>query len=273
MTRAFAPGHVTAFFSAVPDDDPLEAGSRGAGFTVEDGVTVDVEPAKHTVIWSEGRRVDLAPVERVLDMMDVEARVEVSSTVPVGCGFGASGAATLATALAANVEFSLGLDRDQAVAAAHVAEVEAGTGLGDVVPQSIGGVVTRVEPGAPELGLFGSVEHGSPAVEYTAYGSLDTASVLGDDDRMDAVDRAGESALDGLLKDPGFERMADVSWEFALESGLPTKRVVDAVGEARSAGGKASMAMLGETAWAVGVDGVFEKRTRVSDGGARVIER
>ncbi len=270
MTRAFAPGHVTAVFSAVPDPDPLEAGSRGVGFTVEDGVYVDVEPAKHTVVWSDGRRVDVEPVERVLDKMEVDARVEVESDVPIGCGFGASGAATLATALAAYVEFTLELEREQAVAAAHVSEVEAGTGLGDVVPQSIGGVVTRVEPGAPELGLFGAVEHESPVVGYTAFGGLDTQEVLGNDDRMALVNHAGESALDGFLKDPGFERMVDVSWEFALESGLPTDRVVDAVGEARQQGGKASMAMLGETVFAVDVDDVFEERTRVSEEGAKV---
>ncbi len=271
MTRAFAPGHVTAVFSAVPDPDPLEAGSRGVGFTVEDGVTVDVEPAKHTVVWSDGRRVDVEPVERVLSLMEVDARVELECDVPVGCGFGASGAATLATALAANVEFTLGLEREQAVAAAHVAEVESGTGLGDVVPQSIGGVVTRVEPGAPELGLFGAVEHDSPLVEYTTFGGLDTQEVLGDDDRMALVNQAGESALDGFLKNPGFDRMVDVSWEFALESGLPTERVVDTVGEARQQGGKASMAMLGETAFAVDVDGVLDRETRVSDGGAEVV--
>ncbi len=88
---------------------------------------------------------------------------------------------------------------------------------------------------------------------------------------MEQVNRAGESALDGLLKNPGFERMVDVSWEFALESGLPTERVVDAVGEARQQGGKASMAMLGETVFGVGLDGVFEERTRVSDEGAQVL--
>ena len=40
---AFAPGHVTGFFSAHPDDDPTKAGSRGAGITLSEGVTVRLE--------------------------------------------------------------------------------------------------------------------------------------------------------------------------------------------------------------------------------------
>ena len=42
---AFVPGHVTAFFSAHRDDDPAVAGSRGAGVTLTDGVTVRVSAA------------------------------------------------------------------------------------------------------------------------------------------------------------------------------------------------------------------------------------
>ncbi|MFW5984374.1 MAG: pantoate kinase [Halobacteria archaeon] len=273
MTRAFAPGHITAFFAAVERDDALDTGSRGAGIVVEDGVTVDVRDADETTVTLDGETVEFEAVERVLGMSDVTARVEIETDVPVGCGFGVSGAAALATALAANEEFALGHDEEQMVAAAHVADVLAGTGLGDVVPQSIGGIVTRVEPGAPEIGLFGNVEHEDPRIGYTVLGPLDTADVLGDKEAMDRVNKAGESALDGLLKDPSIEELVDLSWEFALESRLTTEHVEEAVGDARAEGGKASMAMLGETVYGVGDDalGEFEKVTRVCDEGARLL--
>lgn len=42
---AFVPGHVTAFFSAHSAERPVAAGSRGAGVTLTDGVTVRVSAA------------------------------------------------------------------------------------------------------------------------------------------------------------------------------------------------------------------------------------
>lgn len=270
MTKAFAPGHITGFFAAVQRDDALDTGSRGAGIVVEDGVTVEVEASEETTVTLEGETVEFEAVERVLGMSDVTARVEIETDVPVGCGFGVSGAAALATALAANDEFSLGHEREQMAAAAHVADVLSGTGLGDVVPQMLGGIVTRVEPGAPELGLFGNIEHDDPKVGYTVLGKLDTPEILGDEAAMERVNKAGESALNGLLKSPSIEKLVDLSWEFALESGLATENVEEVVGEARSAGGKASMAMLGETAFGIGAD-TFENETRIDDEGARVV--
>lgn len=270
MTRAFAPGHITAFFAAVERDDALETGSRGAGLVIEDGVTVEVAGADEASVAFEGENVEFEAVERVLGMMDVSARVDIETDVPVGCGFGVSGASALAAGLAVNEEFSLGHEREQVAAAAHVADVLAGTGLGDVVPQSLGGIVTRVEPGAPELGLFGNVEHDDPTVGYTVFGELDTADVLDNDEAMERVNKAGESALDGLLKDPSVEKVMDLSWEFALETNLATELVEDAVGEARSEGGKSSMAMLGETAFGIGSD-TFENETCICDDGAKIL--
>ena len=276
MTRAFAPGHITGFFAAVERDDALDTGSRGAGIVVEDGVTVGVSDANETTVVLDEENVEFEAVERVLGMSDVTARVEIETDVPVGCGFGVSGAAALATALAANDEFALGHEREQMAAAAHVADVLAGTGLGDVVPQSLGGVVTRVEPGAPEIGLFGEIDVEDPCVGYTVLGSLETADVLGDEEAMKRVNKAGESALDGLLKEPSIEELVDLSWEFALESGLATERIQDEVGEVRSVGGKASMAMLGETAFGVAAGNdealdEFDEVTEVCDEGAKVL--
>jgi len=276
MTEAFAPGHITGFFAAVQRDDALDTGSRGAGIVVDDGVTVDVREAEKTTVYLDDEEVEFDAVERVLGMSDVTARVEIETDVPVGCGFGVSGAAALATALAANEEFSLGHEREQMSAAAHVADVLAGTGLGDVVPQSLGGVVTRVEPGAPEIGLFGEVEVEDPRVGYTVYGPLDTEEVLEDDEAMERVNKAGESALDGLLKEPSVEELVDLSWEFALESGLTTETVQEKVGDVRSTGGKASMAMLGESVFGVagGSDEAldeFDEVTEVCEEGAEVL--
>jgi pantoate kinase len=273
VARAWAPGHVTCFFSAVERDDPLEAGSRGAGITVEDGVTVGVEPADATTVAIDGEPAQVGVVERLFAMLDVEAKVTIANDVPVGCGFGASGAAVLASALAADEAFALDRDREQLVAAAHAAEVREGTGLGDVVPQSLGGVVTRVHAGTLGIGDFGSLDVPDDlALGYTAFGELDTADVLGDDETMAAVNEAGDDALDALLRDPALDTLFERSWKFARRTGLVTERVASTVAEAHRSGGKATMTMLGETAMGVGADDVFEEVTTVAAEGARLLE-
>ncbi len=270
--RGFAPGHITGFFSSAVHDDPLETGSRGAGIAIDDGVTVDVEEADSTVVVLEDDTVEFEPVERVLEMMSVDARVEIETDVPLGCGFGASGAAALATGLAANEVFGLGLEREQVVSAAHVADVESGTGLGDVVPQSLGGIVTRVEEGAPELGTFGKIDHDEDEeIGYTVLGGLDTSDVLSDDETMERINEAGEEALDEVLRNPSVEGLIEVSWEFARETGLVTDEVETQVEEIEEEGGVASMAMLGETVFGVGGEDVFDETTRIDDEGARLL--
>lgn len=273
MARAWAPGHVTFFFSPVERDDPLEAGSRGAGVALEDGVTVEVEPADETSVTVEGEPEQVAVVERVLAMMEVEAEVAIVNDVPVGCGFGASGAAALATALAADAAVGGGRDREQLVAAAHAAEVREGTGLGDVVPQSLGGVVTRVHAGTLGIGEFGELEAPEDlTVGYTAFGPLDTADVLDDADAMAAIEQAGDDALEALLQDPSLDTLLERAWKFARRTALVTEPVAETVAAAHREGGAATMAMLGETAVGIGADEVFERTTSLSADGVAVLD-
>ncbi len=196
---AFAPGHVTAFFAPYPDRDPARAGSRGAGLALSDGVEVTVRPADDadtaddgpttgTDLKLDGVPAEVEPVERVLGELNVAAEVEVDSDVPVGAGFGVSGAAALATAFAANAVFGLERSENDLVRVAHAAEAAAGTGLGDVVGQFRGGLPVRLEPGAPGYGRMDGVP-ARPRVEYVSFGELSTERVLGGD--LDPVREAG----------------------------------------------------------------------------------
>ncbi len=247
--RAFVPGHVTGFFSSHPDDDPLRAGSRGAGLTLTDGVTVDVRPAGEHTLTLDGEPAAVEPVERVLDALAVSAAVTAESALPLGTGFGVSGALALGTALAANHVFERGLSENELVRVAHGAEVLSGTGLGDVVAQARGGIPIRLEPGAPG---YGSLD-GIPArtrVEYVTFGELSTESVLsGDTSRLTA---AGTDALSVLVEDPTLPTFMYASRRFSREAGLLTDRLRDVIDDVSAAGGEASMAMLGHTVFALG---------------------
>lgn len=255
--QAFAPGSVTAIFA------PAESGdeSMGASFAVEDGVIAAVEPADEPAVTVEGDPTDFEPVELALADLGVAARVDLTPEIPIGCGFGASGAATLATALAANEAFDLDRTREELVAASHRAEVAAGTGLGDVFIQEMGGLV--IGDGTTRQRF-----ERDAVVEYVSYGGIPTAEMLGDEDLMATIERAGTAALDALPHEPSLADVTREGWAFAAETGLPTADVRDAVGRVENAGGVASMAMVGETVFAVGAAGVLSNRTRICSSGA-----
>ena len=242
--RAFVPGHVTAFFSVHRRSEPVATGSRGAGLALTDGVEVAVEPAERTEVAVNGSTVDPGPVSGVLDALDLDARVRAETPLPAGAGFGVSGGLALGTALAANHVAGLGRSENELVRIAHAAEVEAGTGLGDVVAQARGGVPIRLEPGAPPHGALDGVP-GTARVEYLTFGELDTESVITGD--TDALSTAGEPALEVLRERPTLPTLFAAAREFAREADLLVPRVGEAIDEVLAADGEACMAMLGET--------------------------
>jgi pantoate kinase len=288
---AFVPGHVTAFFSAHPAERPAAAGSRGAGLTLTDGVTVRVaagddagtdetEPDDAGSRAIDGEEGTVDPVEDVLAALDGRgADVSIATNVPIGAGFGVSGAAALGAALAANDALDRGRSENELVRLAHEAEVSRGTGLGDVVAQARGGVPIRVEPGAPGVGELDGIP-AAARVEYVTFGELSTEAVLGGD--TSALSAAGEDALDRLREDPRLPTLMASAREFARDADLLVPEVaeaIDAVRESSDApdGAGAAMAMLGRTAFALGTglsDAGYDPAVCRTDlAGARLLEQ
>ena len=260
--RARAPGSVTGLFAPAPTEGGT---SRGASFAIEDGVVVEVESAAETTVTVEGESVPFEPVERVCTGLGVTAAVDVRPEVALGHGFGASGAATLATALAVNARFELDRDRESLLEAAHQAELAAGTGQGDVFIQARGGLVYSAEEGG-----IGRVEPTAP-VEYATAGGMDTSEVLADEALMVRAHEAGRNGLDQLPEPPTMWEFAECSRTFIDDLDVATEFVEQKLEQVEDAGGAGSMALFGETVFAVGVEGVLERRTRVANEGARVL--
>ena len=254
---AFVPGHLTGFFSAHPDDDPAVAGSRGAGVTLSDGVEVHVERGARVdsdpaTITLNGESVAVDAVAGVRDALDTpDAAVTAETPLPLGAGFGVSGALALGIAYAANAVYDRRWSENELIGVAHRAEVESGTGLGDVVAQARGGLPIRLDPGDPDHGRLDAIP-AAPRVEYVTFGSVSTEAVLsGDTARLSA---AGERALSDLRTEPTPARLVTLSQRFAREADLLTDRVADAIAAVSDDDGDAAMAMLGDTAFAFGTD-------------------
>jgi pantoate kinase len=251
--RAFVPSHVTGFFAAWRKDDPLLSGSAGCGLNLALGAETTIRPSDEMTIKLNGEVSD-APVSRYVVERLAKSPVEVSTrlSMPMGAGFGASGAGALGAAYSLNAYFDLGLTTSQAGAVAHCADVVNRTGLGDVTAQNTGGLVIRLEPGAPGIGKLDRIPVPSREVNYVVRGPISTRTVLSNEKIMKEVNKAGVVALKELLALPSLGEFMRLSRRFTGQIGIASDWVLEAIEAVEAAGGMASMIMLGNAVFAIG---------------------
>jgi len=255
--RARAPGSITVVFA------PVEDTSLGVSFAVADGVVATVDPAEETAVTLDGEPTSFEPVELALADLGVEARVALEAEVPVGRGFGASGAATLGAALAADEAFGLDRSRDELVEVAARAEVRAGTGLSDVYVQEMGGFAYDTGDGRQRVAR-------EDPLRYDSWGGIATGDVLGDPATVERIRSAGHAALETFDPSMPLPDLLGLAWDFAGETGLVTDAVRERVEAVRAGGAAATMAMVGETV--VGAaDADLPECTRIDPEGARLL--
>jgi pantoate kinase len=155
----------------------------------------------------------------------------------------------LGTALAVNAAFERGLSENELITIAHGAEVQAGTGLGDVVAQARGGVPVRLEPGGPHGNQMDGVPERA-RVEYHTMGELSTEEVISGE--TEVLNHAGKRALSRLVERPTLASFMRASRQFAREAELLTPEIRDVILDVNEADGQSSMAMLGKTVFALG---------------------
>lgn len=244
---AFAPAHITGFFEICDSHrNPALAGSRGAGISIGLGVysTVAVKRSSRSrvEVRVDGRPASMEVTRRAIEELlrmaggRYEVVVDQHLEVPVGAGFGSSGAGALSAALALNEALGLGLSKVEAARAAHIAEVSCRTGLGDVSAQLVGGLEVRREPGAPGLGLVERVPVGELSVVCASLGSSETRAMLAEPSMRERINRAGRRALASFLRSPSPESFIELSASFAEEVGFMEGWVKGVAEEAVEAG-------------------------------------
>jgi pantoate kinase len=232
----WVPCHITCFFEIREHDNPLETGSRGAGFNLDVGIRTIVRLRRsRDVEVSGGNDVSRDVVERMLRGLDVRARAELEhdEPVPMGVGYGVSGATALGAAMATSVALGNVMTLSQAGAVAHVVEVEHMTGLGDVIAQMHGGVEVRVREGAPGVGVVDKLLHEPDLRLITAVlRKIPTREML--TEKREEINKYGRLALASLLKRPSIEALMRGAKAFAEGVGFmdeDVKRVAEEVVE------------------------------------------
>ena len=256
MARAFAPGNISCVFKIIPHTDPARMHSLGMGFTVKEGVEAIVSESHETAVLFNGERINFPTVRAVVKRLTQKSgiagvKVELTSPLPLGCGFGLSGAASLATAYALNELLSSHKDNETLAMTAHVAEVENRTGLGDVCSQYHGGCLVKLKEGSPLTA--DRLPIAKQPIYYRYFGPIQTSEVLGNREQTLRINRAADVALSVLKTLTDAKPSADLfnaccvaSKHFSVESGLLSDaRVIDTISHIEAEGGVASMIMLG----------------------------
>jgi pantoate kinase len=255
--RAFCPGHVTGFFEICMSDDLLSAGSRGAGLCLSLGVTSTVEVAeskrqsiKVTIDGKAGKApVTEWAVKYLLGNKNLEVKVDLVQDLPISQGFGMSAAGALSATIA--LARQIDVKRQAAFEASHIAEITNKSGLGDVAALHRGGVTIRTKPGLPPKGRVIGIHETPDVVLAIVEKELKTHAVLSDPHKTKKINLSGSKMVDEMLKEPTVRKLMELSSQFSVESGLASKRVLEAMGAASKLG-MASMAMLGNSVFAVG---------------------
>ncbi|BBG25239.1 GHMP family kinase ATP-binding protein [Sulfuracidifex tepidarius] len=149
MVLVRVPLSVSALWYPVIGNTTSESGSIGISITLEPALIAEVRKGEGVKL--NGNEVHV-PNLNFLERKLGKVRMEVFSRVPLGYGYGMSGAMSLAYALGIS-EIS-GIKTENAVEVAHESEVITGNGLGDVLSELHGGVVCRENAGSPSKATF-----------------------------------------------------------------------------------------------------------------------
>lgn len=277
IAKAFAPAHISGFFIIDIKKDPSLSGSMGCGFCLEDGAVTQVRPAKETTIRINGALIQAPTTLSTIGLLTAEpVLVDTTFKIPVGAGFGASGAGALSAALALNECLSMNLTLKDLAHAAHCAEVTNRTGLGDVTGMVFGGMVARKKAGAPFLGIIDKIPCRNTMISWISFNEISTKSVLTDDLKKKSINRSGKARLKELLKKPTIENFMIQSAAFAKDIELMSPGVRDSIEAVEAAGGLASQAMLGDTVFAINDNGALLEfgevhKSRISNTGAHLL--
>lgn len=254
------PTHITGFFeirdSAV---DPLRRGSRGAGVNLAEEVRTEasVIPAPRIETSINGIRVDAKVsrrvAERLLSLDGTSRGLSIRHTipVPVGSGFGTSGAGAIGTAMAGSEALGLGLSRLEVYQLAHSVEVELKTGLGTVLGEFCGGLEVREKEGAPGVGeAFQIPLAGRHTVVALHNGPMLTSDFLSNWEYRRRINEIGGEYSDEICRKRDLKTFLTLAHDFSLRLGLG-EEYVRVMRKAGSHGYLLGMAMFGHTLFTV----------------------
>ena len=256
--KAFSPAHITGFFKAELDKkEPNQLGSLGAGFSIQKGVktTVNVRSKTEHDINNYAIRVkgfntgDIRVSEYVLNEFLLDGKyfdVTHEIDVPVGYGFGCSGAVALSLAIALNDALKYGYTKTKVAQIAHKAEIKCQTGLGDVLASYHGGFEIRTKSGAPGVGEVQKINPKEKLeVVIICFNPISTKKFL--KEKISLINGLGGKMVQKLVKSQDMDEFQDMSIKFAKYIHVITPKMNKVIKDLHDNGIKCGIALFGET--------------------------
>jgi len=298
----FVPAHITGFFSIHENIDPLKKGSCGAGILIDKGVVTTIktkpknsndkknsenhEKENHVNITINGKNdpknetISHKTIGLMNETLPLGLNYDISINhdiqVPIGAGFGTSASCGLGTAIGLSKLLKLPLSTTEAAKFAHIAEVNLGSGLGDVLSQTSKGIVIRKFPGAPGIGKVENISKtennnqnydnndnnynndiikdkpfSDTYVLTKTFGEIDTSSVIKNPFYVKKINEIGMALEKKIIAEPTIENFMKCSYEFSKKTNLMNEELQNLIEELNKKTMGASMAMLGNTIFTI----------------------
>ncbi len=229
------PHRISGFFEIVDEldgikiENPEIIGSRGAGFNLSAVGRTKIQVEKSNTpeinIFINNLRVDREAetthyiynyVKKFVKKV-VKINIYHNFDLPVGCGYGASGAGALGTIYGLDHVLNLKLSNIEKGKLAHIAEVVNHTGLGTVCGQLRGGLCILREPGYPCISERINFPRNLKVICGT-FGMIHTKSVLTHPKLNLMIKKAGRRAQKMLIQNPNIVTFIHASIEFVKET-------------------------------------------------------
>ncbi len=256
VVEIWVPHRISGFFQMMDPkksrsmDDPTNIGSRGGGPALESFVKTEIslhedsssaldknnlgqlegcsyeicingKPSTGSAVTSATALKSMAPL--FLPKLNAKfIKIEHEFELPMGCGYGSSGAGALGIALGINMLCNLGLSIHESSKYAHIAEVQNHTGLGTVGGQVVGGFSLSIEPGFPFI-MDKISFHEDLRVVVASFGPVSTKSILTDENYKNIIHAAGKKAMKKMKTDFSVQNFIDTCRFFLEETDLLKK--------------------------------------------------
>jgi pantoate kinase len=258
--KAFSPGHITGI--VIKPDNSLDyhfAGSKGAGFSIDRGITTSVEVFEYQTTnfqisindKVEDANVSKWVVEEYLKRLHKPYHINIKheTNIPIGFGLGSSGAAALSLSYALNEALDTKLSKYEVGQIAHCAEIACKTGLGTVIAEFSGGFEIRTSIGAPGVGIIERIDLEGYRAVILCIAPLSTKAFLMN--HVTLANPLGEKMLEKLRVSKDIDEFLRMSHQFAQSLGLTKFRCKEPLERLKSHRIEAGIALFGETIFTI----------------------
>ncbi|OGG12873.1 hypothetical protein A3D77_07985 [Candidatus Gottesmanbacteria bacterium RIFCSPHIGHO2_02_FULL_39_11] len=241
------PAALSFIFKKIKNRATLKTGSVGVGCTINKKVKAVVEKSEKFCVFLNGKEISFPTVyDAVRSITNIPMTIYLTSSLPLGYGFGTSGASALASVFAVNKLLNLTIQNKKLIEYAHISEIKNGTGLGTVGTVSTGGFLIKSSAGIPFD--YHTLPFTGKKLYAVLIDRLPTSSIIKNEQKLDKIEKAANISLEKIknLKNVTLEEILDISYEFVSASSLISDtRVHDVIDKIRQRNGHATMAILG----------------------------